>query len=171
MVNRYSLADHTVVVTMPTFSGIPGMDEISGKQLKFGGPGQNNQDGSFIGSITVTRENDTWSTEGDATGSWVHSKSLNRTGSVRLSIRQVSDDVIYLMMIAQMFENFSLPHGMDIVVFNGGERVAEAEDCYLTRIPEQVYGDTAVTQDWGWTAGRVHFPQTRSWNSQGSRVN
>ena len=171
MVNRYSLADHTVVVTMPTITNIPGLDSISGKQLYFGGPGQNNLDGSFMGSISVSRANDTWSTEGDSTGSWVHNKNLNRTGSVQMTIRQVSDDIIYLMMIAQMFENYHISQGMDIEIFNGDLTVARAEDCYLTKIPDQIYGESAATQDWVWTSGRVTFPQTKSWNSQGSRVN
>lgn len=164
MLNRYSLADHTVRVTLPDNLSMNG-NNIGGMVLKFGGPGENGITGSMIGNISVARANDTWRTEGDATGSWVHNKSLDRTGNVTLNIRQVSDDIIRLQMLAQIYEAEDFP-GCKIEVYCGDLVVARAEDCYITRIPEQAFGDTAAMQSWSWTSGRVTFPGTTSWPTE-----
>lgn len=164
MINRYSLADHLVKITLPANLTVGGAN-IGGTVLSIGGPGNNGQTGSFVGEITVERNTDTWTTEGDPTGSWVHNKSLNRTGSVAMQLRQVSDDVVRLQMLAQVFENGDFP-GCKIEVFSGTDTVARAEDCYITRIPSQVFGDSAAMQTWGWTAGRVTFPATTNWPTE-----
>lgn len=167
MINRYSLADHTVKITLPDDLYMGGTN-LGGKVLTIGGPGQNGQDGSFVGSIGVGRTNDMWSTTGDPTGSWVHNKNLDRTGSVTLSIRQVSDDVIRLMMVSNVFEQDSDRNGKGckIEVFSGADVVARAEDCYITKIPDQNFGETAENQEWAWTAGRVTFPMQTNWPSE-----
>ena len=144
MINRYSLADHLVKVTLPANVIVGGVN-IGGMVLEFGGPGNNKQTGSFAGEISVERSSDTWTTEGDPTGSWVHNKNLNKTGTVSLQLRQVADDVIRLQMLAQVFENNDFP-GCNIEVFNGSDTVARAEDCYISRVPSQVFGDTAAMQ-------------------------
>ena len=163
MVNRYSLADHTVKITLPENLRVGGVD-LGGRVLTSGGPGQNGQDGSFTGSITVRRANPTWNTEGDPTGSWVHNKTLNRTGSVELSLRQVSDDIIRLQMLASIFESDQNgTRGCLIEVYSTDKTVAKAEDCYITQVPDQVFGESAENQSWTWTSGRVTFPQTTDW--------
>lgn len=160
MLNRYSLADHTMVLTIPDE-----LESFGGMQLKFGGPGNNGQEGSFVGAVTVERSATTWTTEADPTGSWVHNKTLDRSGSVTLQLRQVSDDVIKLMMLAQIYEKTDRSiRGCTIVIFAGKDPVARADDCYISKIPAQVFGETAAMQDWGWTAGRVTFPQNTKWN-------
>lgn len=164
MINRYSLADHLVKVTLPANVIVGGVN-IGGMVLEFGGPGNNKQTGSFTGEISVERSSDTWTTEGDPTGSWVHNKNLNKTGTVSLQLRQVADDVIRLQMLAQVFENNDFP-GCNIEVFNGSDTVARAEDCYISRVPSQVFGDTAAMQTWSWTAGRITFPATTVWPTE-----
>lgn len=162
MINRYSLADHLVKVTLPANIQYQGAD-LGGMVLQFGGPGNNNNNGSFMGSITVARSTNTWSTTGDATGSWVHNKTLDRTGTVSLDLRQVSDDVIRLQMLANIFETQEVQEGCRIEVYSGNVTVAVADDCYITKIPNQVYGDSAANQTWEWTSGKVTFPATTSW--------
>lgn len=164
MINRYSLADHLVKVTLPA-GVLVGGTNIGGMVLEFGGPGNNAQTGSFMGEITVERTNDTWTTEGDPTGSWVHNKSLNKTGTVTMQLRQVADDIIRLQMLAQVFENGDFP-GCKIEVFAGTDTVARAEDCYIAKVPPQVYGDTAAMQTWSWTAGRISYPCTTTWPTE-----
>ena len=164
MINRYSLADHLVKVTLPA-GVLVGGTNIGGMVLEFGGPGNNAQTGSFMGEITVGRTNDTSTTERDPTGSWVHNKSLNKTGTVTMQLRQVADDIIRLQMLAQVFENGDFP-GCKIEVFAGTDTVARAEDCYIARVPSQVYGDTAAMQTWSWTAGRISYPCTTTWPTE-----
>lgn len=154
MINRYSLADYTMAVKVPT-AVIGGEIE----SLKFGGTG-NNQSGSFIGQITVTRNVDTWSTEGDATGSWVHNKSLNKTGTVSLQIRQISDDIIKLITLARLYENSDPEEGCLITIYRGDKIIETCTDCYLTKVPDQVMGDTAEMQTWQWTCGKIEYNES-----------
>lgn len=165
MLNRYSLADHTVKVTFPEGFNVNGTN-LGGLVLTFGGAGNNGIDGSFLGEIAVSRSRDTWTTEGDVTGSWVHNKSLDRTGTVTLNLRQISDDVVRLQMLANAFElNDSV--GCQIIVFSKDTPVAQADDCYISKIPDQSFGDSAAMQSWGWTAGRVTFPRTdATWGNE-----
>lgn len=144
MINRYSLADYTMAVD------IPGRDTLT-----FGGPGEN-QLGSFIGQIAVSRNAEMWTTEGDVTGSWVHNKSLNKTGTISMQIRQISDDVIRLFDIARTYENSdSSEIGATITISRGTDTVLVGNDCYLTKMPDQVFGDAAEMQTWVWTCGQI----------------
>lgn len=158
-VNRYSLSDHTLKMTFPTYNtNANGLGRISGLQLQFGGAGNNGQQGSFVGSISVARSTTTWTTAGDPTGSWVHNKNLDRTGTITLNLRQVSDDVIRLTTIARILENdMSEAAGFKLEIFSSNKPVAIAEDCYISQVPNQEYGDTAADQSWTFTCGRITF--------------
>lgn len=150
MINRYSLAEYRMQVVVPK--------DVTGTELllTFGGPGEN-QEGSFVGQIAVSRSSDTWTTDGDVTGSWVHNKSLNKTGTISLQIRQVSDDIIRLISLARLYEENNPEAGCEITILRGDVIVERGTDCYLTRVPEQVKGDTAEMQTWQWTCGRITF--------------
>ena len=167
MTHRYSLADYTCKITLPdnlyTNDGV----SLAGKVITLGGPGKTGIEGSFVGGITISRNNEMWSTSGDPTGSWTHSKSLNRTGSVDISLNQISNDVVLLNMIVAIYENDTYQNtGMSIKVFRNDTLVANCEDCYITKVPNQVYADTAADQTWSFTSGRVTFPMTASWDSE-----
>lgn len=162
--NRYSLADHIVVITLPD-DNIE-LLERSGLQanapITIGGPGQNGNEGSFVGSIKVSRKEDLWDTQGDATGSWVHNKSLNRTGNVEIDITQVSDDIIKLSMICNAYESIQgAVGGLTIEVKNAYNlelpSIAVCSDCLINKIPDQNLGEKAEQQNWSFTCGRVQF--------------
>lgn len=160
--SRYSLADYTVTITIPSLLG------MSSTQISIGGPGENGQYGSCVGEIKVTRNKELWTTEGDPTGSWVHNKDLNRTGTVEINLRQVSNQIYKLMQICQLYEGASRSvEGLTITVNpvnDFGSPVTEfivCDDCMITKIPDQDYTDTAKEQQWVFTCGRVSFsPQT-----------
>ena len=162
--NRYSLADHIVVITLPDDN--QEVLERSGLKanapITIGGPGQNGNEGSFVGSIKVSRKEDLWDTQGDPTGSWVHNKSLNRTGNVDIDINQISDDVIRLSMICNAYEAIQgAVGGLTIEVINAFNldlpSIAVCSDCLITKIPDQNLGEKAEEQGWSFTCGRVMF--------------
>lgn len=160
MTNVYALSDYIVTITgIPT--GI--LLDADANSYSIGGSGQNGYEGSFLDSIRVTRSSDTYSTEGDATGSWVHNKSLNRTGSVTININQISTDVIILSTICKAFENTKdkrFRKGMKVTVspsYNPNLVVAEAYDCFVGKQEDQDLGSSATTQSWTLTAGRVEI--------------
>lgn len=160
MINRYSLADHRVVVTLPENFYI-GSVNVGGKQIVFGGAGETGMEGSFMGQISITRNSEMFTTTGDVTGSWVHNKSLDRTGTVELQIRQISDDVVKLRMICMALEEAETQSdGILIEVYNNDDLVEKAEDCVIQKQVDDVLGESADNQTWTWLAGRVTFPQT-----------
>lgn len=157
MTNVYALSDYIV-----TISNIP-TSIISSTTHSIGGPGQNGYEGSFLDEITIQRSNTTFNTTGDSTGSWVHDKSLNRVGTVTISINQISSDVITLATIFSAFENNHTSvyrKGLTIKVTPAYDTtliVAQCYDCFITQVPNQVLGSQAQNQSWELTCGRVEF--------------
>lgn len=157
----YSLADYKVAIQIPAIPGVPGLE--TAMEFTIGGAG-NDYEGSCVGEIRVSRNNDTWTTEADPTGSWVHNKNLDRTGRVQISIRQVSDYIIKFICICQAYEKVSSGHGnsgIGITVLpdngSGASGFAQAIDCFPVKIPDQVFGSTAQDQEIVFTSGRVTF--------------
>lgn len=156
-VNVYSLADYTLKIDFPAAVAAKLGGYLDGTGLTIGGPGES-REGSFLGQIRIRRNTDTWSTQADPTGSWVHSKTLDRTGTVELNIREVSDTILKLIYICQIYEDdLTGLDGMTITIFNGTRTVATANDCMITKVADQEHGETAVEQSWAWTAGQIMY--------------
>ena len=146
---RYSLADHVVTITLPesvaTNAGISGNISIGGE-------------GSYMGSITVSRPTALYTTEGDSTGSWVHSKNLNKTGTVSIELNQLAPQIETLKNLFKIYEKSStITEGMTLTITEGDETVAVCNDCYVDKMPDQVFGDTASKQNWTLTCGQVTY--------------
>lgn len=163
MTNRYSLSDYTFVITLPAGGITYGSTTLTG-QLKLGGPGNNNN-GSFLGDVSVTRKELTWNTSGDYTGSWVHSKNLNRTGTITLNINQVSDDSIRLYMLTNVYENnAAVTEGLAIEIIKDGQSVVKATDCMVTKPADLPIGGTAANLRWEFSCGKVEYNVTTNWD-------
>lgn len=154
MTNKYSLADYIVTIS------IPAIDGSAPRTINIGGPGDN-QDGSFVGEIKVTRTSDLWTTKGDNTGSWVHNKNLDRSGTVTINLNQISDSVIQLMQLCITLEKSKVDPitiGVAPAVANGvTSSFVECYDCYLAKISDQTFGNSAQDQTWTFNVGRVTF--------------
>lgn len=156
MTNVYSLADVQAIIKIPDV--IP-ENVISLRNLAIGGPGEMGE-GSFVGSITITRTSNLFSTTGDSTGSWTHNKNLDRTGSCNIAINQISDTIVKLAQLCNAFESIQGNYpGMTISIVSSandaGMPIAICEDCYITKIPDQGFAATAATQVWVFTCGRI----------------
>lgn len=171
MTNRYSLADYIVTIKLPSANALPSeYANLANKEIKIGGPGESiGSIGSFIGQISITRSNNQWDTNGDVTGSWVHNQNLSKVGTVEIQINQVSDNVIRLIQLCNIYNTTSIREGLSITVTPAtGESTttyADCVDCYPTKIPNQVFGSTAANQTWSFTCGMVNFPVTTNWNT------
>lgn len=162
-VNTYSLADYTLTIKYndDNESVTPSVvKSIIGSGYTIGGPG-NNGEGSFVGSITVSRNSSLWDTSGDHTGSWVHNQNLDRTGAITISINQISEDVIKFAQICSAYETIQGKYGgLQLIVTsaNGVQGiVATGDDCFIKQIPSQNLGDSADNQPWEFTCGRIQF--------------
>lgn len=170
--NRYALADYQLTVTIPVNSATntndTGYMQIlqraglqSGTTITIGGPGEGEgKYGSFVGSINVKRNKELWTTEGDATGSWVHNKNLDRTGTIDVEITQVSSQVVQLVYLCNAYESVSDAVGglhLEIKNIASGENIADAIDCYIAKAPDHPFGDTAAKLTFSFTCGRITY--------------
>ena len=162
--NRYALTDYILTLTIPDNSLIP--ETIRGQQFAIGGAGVSGE-GSFLGEIALSRNKDAWETEGDYTGSWVHNKNNDKTGECKVQIRQVSDTVIQLAQICAIFESIQdAVEGLKLQVTSayvdntsGTNIIATCNDCYIKKLADITFGDTAALQDWTFTCGQIFYYQ------------
>lgn len=168
MLHVYSLADHQLTIGLSqSVAAQLGLRDSSGNLLTnftIGGPGENNE-GSFVGQITASRNKELFTTTGDATGSWVHDKNLDRTGHIRVDITQISDDVITLVQLCQIFESVqSRMPGLELTinsVASGTTPMVTGRDCYISKLPDLPLGETASRLSWDFTCGQVIYEHSR----------
>lgn len=162
-INRYSLTDYILSIIVPdelreVFLGAGDTIDPNSNIISIGG------DQSFVGSISISSPgSEQWTTEGDVTGSWVHNKSKNQTGTITVEINQISDKVRLLLRLFQTYYSAdTVTEGLTLTInkaIGGGNQlaVANGEDCYLANRPDITYGETAESQDWEFTCGRITF--------------
>lgn len=167
MIHRYSLADYQLTIGIPqNVAQRLGLRDAQGNLLSsftIGGPGENGE-GSFLGQISAQRTANLWETEGDATGSWVHNKNLNRTGTIELQIRQISDQVIELSQLCDIYEAVQEGvEGLTLTISSSatddGSPVVTGVDCYIQKQADLTLADTAQMLTWSFTCGQVMFYQ------------
>lgn len=169
MIHQYSLADYQLTIGLSdNIARQLGLRDANGNLLtnfSIGGPGENNE-GSFVGQIVVNRTQDLFTTEGDATGSWVHNKNLNRTGTITIDITQISDDIITLVQLCQIFESVqtNMP-GLELTINSVSSNVSNTmitgRDSYIQKLPELTLGETAQRLSWVFTCGQIIYEYSR----------
>ena len=143
---RYSLANYVLSIE-PNDSRLKSMFGT----ISIGG------DGSYLGSITLSRTTSLFTTQGYPTGGWVHSKNLDRTGTASLNLNQLSSIVAKLVKMLNVYYTGDYD-GLTLSVSDtSGNKIASAIDCYITQIPAQVLGSSAQDQTWSFTCGQVNF--------------
>lgn len=167
MIHRYSLADYQLIIGIPlsVAQKLNLKDEQGNLLTSFaiGGPGENGE-GSFVGQINASRTENLWGTEGDATGSWVHNKNLNRTGTIELQITQISDVVIELAQLCDIYESIQENvEGLTLTINSSATDestpMVTGTDCYIQKQAELTLQPTAQPLTWVFTCGRVMYYQ------------
>lgn len=149
---KYSLANYIVTISS-TDSNIQG---IIG-QLSIGGGLSDETQGEALGSISIERDEALYSVDNYATGGYVFNKNLSRTGTVELSLNQLSDKIGPLKNLCIYLETHETD-GLTITVMDSGvNKVAECIDCYPEKLPAQEFKDTAQEQTWKFLVGQVNF--------------
>ena len=142
---RYSLANYILSIK-PNDSAFSSFGSIT-----VGG------EGNYNDSITISMDTNTFTTSGFATGAWVHTKNLSKTGTASVSISQVSDQVAKFIQFAKLFYSGDYEGFTVSLTTNDGTPIAYCNDCYFTKIPDQSFGETAGTQTWTLTCGEIDF--------------
>lgn len=167
MIHKYSLADYQLTIGIPQSVALKlNLKDEEGNLLTsftIGGPGENGE-GSFVGQIAVSRANNLWETEGDNTGSWVHNKNLNRTGTIELQIRQISDRVIELAQLCDIYESIQENvEGLTLTINSSATEetvpMATGVDSYIQKQADLTLANTAGLLTWTFTCGQVMFYQ------------
>lgn len=154
---RYSLALVKAVITIPGYN-----------PKSFGGQG------SMIGSVTVSRKNDRFSAEGDATGGYVINETLDSTGTCVISIKQFAPLVSTLTNLFNRYDNGysgsleevadstnfvaeeTLNQSATIQLYYMGNLVANCEGCYLN-MAELPMEEENGSRDFTFECGSVKF--------------
>ena len=90
---RYCLANYILTADIPVDIG------FGSQSVSIGG------EGSYLDTITVHLNNSLFSTQGDNTGAWVHIKNLDKTGTVTISINQMSDKIASFKALMNIYRN------------------------------------------------------------------
>lgn len=148
---RYSLARYILTIQLPNDLDAAFISAF-GQSLSIGG------EGSMVGSIKLSLSKDLWSTEGDATGGYTHNQSLDRTGTCTIDIKQVADSIAKFIRLCNCFYKSSITASTGLYLElkdNEGNIVATCNDCYITKIADQEFTDTAGDQTWTFTCGKI----------------
>lgn len=143
---RYSLANYILSVE-PQSSDIKSMFGT----ISLGG------EGSYLGTISLSLNEDLWTTTGYATGGWVHNKSLDKHGTASVTLNQLSDPVSKFIQLCNIYYTGNYP-GFTLSLSDiDGNKIATCIDCYITKIPDQVYANSASDQTWSFTCGQINY--------------
>lgn len=116
-------------------------------------------EGSYLDSISINTGGEMWKTTGYATGAWVHEKSLDKTGTVSISISQVSDAVQKFIRFCETFYNADYD-GFTITLSTNETNkklIATCTDCYIKGIPQQDFDASPKSQTWVFTCGKIIY--------------
>lgn len=155
-VKQYSLLDFTVSVIIKE---APGVDAGLEVDIPIGGAGK------YLGSITVTKSTDNVTKTVDATGAGVFSFSNDHSGTVDVEISQVSDVVANIIdkIINNYYQDYEQQGVetdwkrtvLDIVISKGSQKVVEATDCMLVKMPDLSIGNEVATRTFSFIAMEI----------------
>lgn len=144
---RYSLAQYILTITLPANLA----SEFGAQAISVGG------ENSYLESMSVSYRSTLWETSADNTGSWVHNQNLDRSGTVTLSLNQVSIAVAKFKKLCNLYFNASnIYEGLTLELSDtDGNTIATCNDCLVTKIPDQALSNAAQNQSWTLTCGKI----------------
>jgi len=153
-VKQYSLLDYNLSVTLKT-----SFDATTGTNLNvpIGGVGK------YLGSITIAKEVDNISKSVDATGAGVYSYTHNHSGTISVEISQLSDAVANILAsIHDKYSGVSAGNTtlykdaiIDIHLKKGNDKVIDATNCMLTKMPDLTLEAEAGTRTFEFLAMEI----------------
>lgn len=144
---KYSLAKYILSITIPASVAA----SFGTQSISVGGSG------SYTEYINVEHAEDAWSVVGDTTGSYVFNRNDNRTGTVQVSLNQMSDRVRQFISLCNIYQSSQeIDEGLTLEIRStDGNTVATCSDCMPKKIPQQAFGATAANQTWEFVCGRI----------------
>lgn len=152
--NRYSLTDYTVTVIVPNNLS---KKLFLGSKLNTITIGGKN---SYTDSITIETSQDLWTTKGDYTGSWVHEKNLDLTGTCTIKINQLSEVAYRLKTLCNIYRKSDTNcEGLTMELHDArnGKTIVKMSDCLIKKIPSLSFETSSSSQSWEFTCGKIDY--------------
>lgn len=151
MALKYSLANYYITISSDDSELQRIFIGQDGETISIGGQG------NCIGDISISRDKDMYSIDSYNTGGYVFNKNLDASGSVSISINQLSDVVSKFKELCNILYNGDY-EPLTISVYDSYvEPVAECRDCYPKKIPEQSFKNESEDQTWEFLVGQIIF--------------
>lgn len=146
---KYSLSKYILTITIPATVAA----QFGASTISVGGVG------SMTESISIEYANDQWTLTGDATGGHIFNKSNDRTGTVQISLSQLSERVAQFKTLCNIYyQSEEIEDGLTLELRSlSGEMVATCDDCMVRKIPGQGFAAQAAMQTWELLAGVITF--------------
>lgn len=144
---KYSLVDYVLTISIPQkLRSALGLTTIS-----IGG------EGTYLDSFSFSMNSDTWSINGDNTGSYIHTKSLNRTGSSELVLNQLAPKVIQLTRLFNLyFSSDVIDEGVTMTLSDADSNtVVTCSDCFIKKLPNIEIQGTPAPRRWTFNCGKI----------------
>lgn len=144
---RYSLTKYYLSIAIPSSLA----SEFGTDSITIGGTG------SYLSQISISLNKNLWETQGDSTGSWIHNQNLDRTGTASVQLNQLSKNIAKFKTLCNIYYDATKDYdGLTLTITDAdSNKIATCDDCYISKIPNQEFGDTATTQTWEFTCGRI----------------
>ena len=146
---RYALVNYILSIDIPDDVA----SDFGTSSIQIGG------EGSYLNQISIGLKSDLYATQGDNTGSWVHVKNLDKTGTVEIQIKQVSDAIARFKALCNIYYSLSTEaDGLTLTLRDlNNNTIAICNDCVLNKIPDQTFGNEPENQTWTFNAGSITF--------------
>ena len=151
---KYSLANYILSIKIPQE-----LKAVFGEDFIVGGAGDN-QRGSYTTSIDVSRNQDLYTLKADATGSWVHEKNLNQSGTISVNLNQMAPVGAKLTKLFYALSAYSGNQEITMTICgNDSTPIITANDCVLANIPDLQLQSSVNDRTWTFNCGQVIYNQ------------
>ena len=141
----YSLANYKMTITSSDVNLI----SVFGASMTIGG------NGSQVGNFSVSLNDSIHKKQTYATGGYVFSKSYDRSGTISVSLNQLSDEVGKFKNLVKLYYGGDYGTLTIVLTNNENEKVVECIDCLPKEIPTQSFGSDASSQNWSFEVGKI----------------
>ena len=116
-------------------------------------------EGSYLDNVSINLNRNMWNTTGFSTGAWVHTKDLSKTGTVSITLSQLSPEVQRFIRLCETFYDNDYEGFTITLSTNDTDRrvISTCIDCYIQKIPSQDFASSAGNQTWVFTCGKITF--------------
>lgn len=153
MQRTYSLSRYILSIS----TNNPEYQKIIGADFTLGGTGEVAD--NFLNSITFSTTGTLWSVKGNARGSYVFDKNLDKSGTVSISLNQLSEAVARFKQLAEYMYTHDDDSTLTMTLKSGdeGEEIVTCTDCLIQSIPNQDFSSTSGDQEWVFVVGRINY--------------